>query len=121
MNTPTPAHVALVAAHFSAVFNYANDYDEDHAHYHVEAAQAILDALALAQPALAAPVLNDDQKRKLITNYFEETRDVNAAMHLLHDYHRLIAQRPTPAASPELASQFVAPKIQSLLFMQEEK
>ena len=89
---PTPTHEALVETLELAVLQHGGSDNADRCSIISGARKAVLDALA-------APVLSDNQKRELITNYFEETRDVNAAMHLLHDYHRLIAQQPTPAAT----------------------
>ena len=93
MNTPThsPTLKELIHVYARACCRDGNPS------WQSDEGQALESALALQ--VQAAPVLNDNQKRELITNYFEETRDVNAAMHLLHDYHRLIAQQPTPAAT----------------------
>ena len=103
MNIPTPAHVALVAAHFSAVFNYANDYDEDHAHYHVEAAQALYDALA--QPEPSTPTNN--QFLELLGEYwdlaFAEGKEGR-----LHDNEAGDANR----VHARLREMFAAPRVQ---------
>ena len=81
MNTPTLAHVALVEAHFSAVFHYATDSDDGSAYARVETVrQAIYDALA--QPALAAPVPSEDG-----TDFVDEWR----RLALQFDGHRMQA------------------------------
>ena len=113
MNTPTPAHVALVTeAHDATIaFFLAHEPDASYSARMANARQAILDALA--QPALAAPVLpvgflnTVAALMKTIDAYAYDyqTDGKLAAMRgwvLVEIGTALAAQQPTPAVSPTM-------------------